>query len=220
MSQLHGGPGFPARPPRRQESVRTITSVPNRYSGDSDADDEGAERQSREELSLSQSNSSQSSRDVSLVRSSVPITRAVGSGSEDDDDKSIRGEDVLHPGLRTPPSNPKKLDTKRLSTDTVGRYEALFSSLETPRALPVMTPTDENGPLPPAFAKLQGISPHTGKIGDKAPKKEGSNTSLGPAPKLDIEGWKASKDDKPDTWCCESFPSAQCYLFAEPPPFD
>ncbi|KAG9005857.1 hypothetical protein FRB94_003928 [Tulasnella sp. JGI-2019a] len=209
MSQLQGSlPGAQPRTPHRRDSARTISSVPNRfYSGDSDADDEGtadeAERKSRgEELCVSQGSSAQPSPRGPLV---VPVKSDLGNGSDedDDDDQSIKGDASNHPGLRTPPSSSSHHShQKRDSTDTVGRYEALFSSLETPRALPVMTPMEEDDPLPAAFARLQGISPHTGKIGEAGHPKEDGKANLGPVPKLDIEGWRASKDDKPDTWCC------------------
>jgi len=90
----------------------------------------------------------------------------------------------------------------------------LFSSLETPRALPVLTPTSEGEPLPPAFAKLQGISPHSGKIGHRGSEDDGERRKpdLGVAPKLDLEGWRAAKDDKPETWCsiCNADATLKC----------
>ncbi|KAG8910379.1 Abscission/NoCut checkpoint regulator [Tulasnella sp. 408] len=74
------------------------------------------------------------------------------------------------------------------------------------------TPTSEGEPLPAVFAKLQSISPNTAKIGVNRGKKDvhdGPSTDsksdpsdLGPAPALDIEGWRAAKDNKPEEWCC------------------
>lgn len=222
MSQLQNGmPGLLDQQQQqrtaanRRDSGRTISTAPNRfYSGDSDADDEGtadeAERKSRdeEELSLSQGSSPKPPLLPGVLPTFSP--RDVGSSSDDDDDDddlSIKGDSSNHPGVRTPPQSQYQTQThkKRDSTDTVGRYEALFSSLETPRALPVMTPMEEDDPLPAAFAKLQAISPHAGKIGAVAPGPKGGGDAEidGPVPKLDIEGWRASKDDNPDTWCCE-----------------
>ncbi|KAG8864913.1 hypothetical protein FRB96_003500 [Tulasnella sp. 330] len=218
MSQLQSGmPGLEQRTPYRRDSSRTISAAPNRfYSTDSDADDEGtadeAERKSREDdgPSQSQDSSPNSALYGTLV---LPPRRDILSGSdEDDDDESIKGDNSNHPGVRTPPHphphphpHPQthpQTHHKRGSTDTVGRYEALFSSLETPRALPIMTQMDDDDPLPAAFAKLQGISPHAGKIGEVGAPKEESGSDLVTVPKLDVEGWRASKDDKPEAWCC------------------
>ncbi|KAG8906829.1 hypothetical protein FRB99_006004 [Tulasnella sp. 403] len=212
LSDSRPGSRSRARPPLRQESTRTIVSVPNQYSVDSDADDEGAAeelvRSTRDALSLegnSNSTSSQSSRDVSVDAARYVRNQAVvddDDGDDTDEAGSYKGrskarQDSQDSAQRTPPSHARKL-----SADTeVGRYEALFSSLETPRAPPMLSPTDEEEPLPSAFTKLQLMNAHTGKIEDRGQEEKDREPDLGPAPRLDLEGWRAAKDDKPETWC-------------------
>lgn len=220
--------------PLRQDSTATLSAVPHRlhqpYSADSDADDEGAADELvsrfRDQLGLedahSRSTSSNSSRDASVEASRFPHHRDDAGdeeGSASDSSQSIRGttrpttaeskgathdidEEAEAAGQRTPPSQPTRLSGDGGSD--VNRYRVLFDSLETPRALPVLTPTSEDEPLPPAFAKLQSISPNMARIQEKPEdESEGKHTPIGGVPKLDLEGWRASKDDKPETWCSE-----------------
>lgn len=206
--------------PMRRDSNKTIgaSNMTQRYSADSDADDESAAdelvRRVRDQLTLeghSRSNSSNSSRAASVEAAEYDRD---GEDDEDDDgtnsSASLKGGET---GQRTPPSKPRSL----LSSAKIemNRYQSLLQNLETPRALPAETPTSEGEPLPAVFAKLQSISPNTAKIGvnrGKGDVHDGPSTDsksdpsdLGPAPALDIEGWRAAKDNKPEEWCCEPY---------------
>ncbi|KAG9051071.1 Abscission/NoCut checkpoint regulator [Tulasnella sp. UAMH 9824] len=203
--------------PMRRDSNKTISAsnMAQQYSADSDADDESAAdelvRRVRDQLALeghSRSNSSNSSRAASVEAAEYDRD---GEDDEDDDDTnsstSLKGGET---GQRTPPSKPRSL----LSSAKIemNRYQSLLQNLETPRSLPAETPTSEGEPLPAVFAKLQSISPNTAKIGVNRGKEDvhdGPSTDsksdpsdLGPAPALDIEGWRAAKDNKPEEWCC------------------
>lgn len=203
--------------PIRRDSNKTIgaSNMTQQYSADSDADDEGAAdelvRRVRDQLAIeghSRSNSSNSSR-----AASVEAAEYDRDGEDDEDDDGTNSSASLkigETGQRTPPSKPRLLKTAKIE---MNRYQALLSNLETPRALPAETPTSEGEPLPAVFAKLQSISPNTGKIGvnrGKEDRHDGTSTDrksdpsdLGPVPRLDIEGWRAAKDNKPEEWCSE-----------------
>ncbi|KAG8935520.1 Abscission/NoCut checkpoint regulator [Tulasnella sp. 418] len=185
--------------PQRQDSTRTIT-VRNNYKADSDADDED-EAEAEDLIGRVNEEILLESRALSNIRDARGGSEGSGyeeddGGDDTDDEESLRGGPK---GQRTPPSRPKQL-----SADTdVGKYAALFSSLETPRAMPTMTRSDPSEPLPPLFARLQSIKAHDGVIGEESGQEvEAAKQTSGTTPKLDIEGWRAAKDDKPDTWCC------------------
>ena len=197
-----------SRGPLRLDS-KAVSSVPFHYSVDSDADDEGADdffRRVRDQLSLegdhSRSTSSNSSRAVSLG----PPTTTEEEDDDSDSSQSLKGSKwTLQTGQRTPPSRKATL----IDAD-YGRYAALLTTLETPRAVPELdTPStvggDEDEPLPSAFARLRDISPVRGAIGKKRSKLD-----LGPPARLDLEGWRNAKDNNPDVWCCEFSTAKLC----------
>jgi len=192
--------------------MRTL-SAHNHFSrgSESDADDEGEIiRRAIDEVKLhrpSAYSDGSRSRDAS-----VEASENDDEFDDDDDDASIGGREF---GLKTPPSQPIPLNedhttppsqTTALKTDTnLGRYEALFMSLETPRSQPAGSPIVTSEPLPSAFALLRSLNANTNEPSslDSTSKTTPTATGLGPAPVLDIDGWRATKDDKPETWCCK-----------------
>ncbi|KAG9017479.1 Abscission/NoCut checkpoint regulator [Tulasnella sp. 427] len=214
--------------PLRRDSNKTISAlnISQHYSADSDADDEGLAdelvRRVRDQLAFdvhSRSNSSHSSRAASVEAAEYDRE---GEYDDEDDDEDTNSSTSLkggQTGQRTPPSKPRLLSTAKIE---VNRYQSLLSNLETPRGLPAETPTSEGEPLPAVFAKLQSISPNTGKIGvnrGKGDDHDGPSadsksdpSDLGPAPRLDIEGWRAAKDNKPEEWCsiCNADAEVSC----------
>lgn len=107
-------------------------------------------------------------------------------------------------GIQTPPEDDEE----------VARYASLFKTLASPSRQPT-DPFDDpslNSTTKPAtdsenedskransvFAKLDGLHPQSG-----IPNVPVITAKVPGVPKLDIEGWRVTRDDDPDSWCCE-----------------
>ncbi|KAJ1307362.1 hypothetical protein OPQ81_001467 [Rhizoctonia solani] len=70
-------------------------------------------------------------------------------------------------------------------------------SLNTPHKLSTVRSDSEDSRANSVFAKLEGLHPQSG-----IPNIPVITAKVPGVPKLDIEGWRAKRDDDPDSWCC------------------
>ncbi|KAG8693393.1 hypothetical protein FRC08_009136 [Ceratobasidium sp. 394] len=138
----------------------------------------------------------------------------------------VQGSDLLENDLAsalsstlfsTPEKSSRSLSGASSPTDDdfeVARYASLLKTLSSPSRQPT-DPFDNLGLKAPktgpvddsdkeakradsVFAKLEGLHPQSG-----IPNVPVVTAKVPGAPKLDIEGWRAARDNDPDSWCCE-----------------
>ncbi|CAE6456759.1 unnamed protein product [Rhizoctonia solani] len=138
---------------------------------------------------------------------------AKDNGSLEDDLASALSSDVFPTSDKQalPPPSPH---TPSDDDAQVARYASLLQNLASPSRQP-MDPFDDPllnklNKLPAldlnnedskradsVFAKLEGLHPQSG-----IPNVPVVTAKVPGVPKLDIEGWRAKRDDDPDSWCC------------------
>ncbi|KAF8606514.1 hypothetical protein BDV93DRAFT_604492 [Ceratobasidium sp. AG-I] len=121
-------------------------------------------------------------------------------------------------GIQTPPEDDEE----------VARYTSLFKTLASPSRQPtdpfddlslnkstIQTKANpENEDFKRAdsvFAKLEGLHPQSG-----IPNIPVVTAKVPGVPKLDIDGWRVTRDDDPDSWCCICNADATLKCVAEP----
>ncbi|CUA75953.1 Abscission/NoCut checkpoint regulator [Rhizoctonia solani] len=71
-------------------------------------------------------------------------------------------------------------------------------SLNAPNKLPTLeSDSEDSRRANSVFARLEGLHPQSG-----IPNVPVVTAKVPGVPKLDIEGWRAKRDDDPDSWCC------------------
>ncbi|QRV89945.1 Zinc finger FYVE domain-containing protein 19 [Ceratobasidium sp. AG-Ba] len=152
----------------------------------------------------------------------------------------IKGSDSLETDLAsalsstmfsTPERPNKTLSGTSSATEDdadVARYASLLKTLSSPSrqptdpfdnpalTIPKTAPTDESDKeetkrADSMFAKLEGLHPQSG-----IPNVPVVTAKVPGAPKLDIEGWRAARDNDPDSWCCICNADATLRCMPEP----
>ncbi|EUC64949.1 zinc finger FYVE domain protein [Rhizoctonia solani AG-3 Rhs1AP] len=113
-----------------------------------------------------------------------------------------------------PPLAPPSPHTPSDDDAQVARYASLLQNLASPSRQPtdpfddlslnsanklpaLFSDSEDSKRADSVFAKLEGLHPQSG-----IPNVPVVTAKVPGVPKLDIEGWRAKRDEDPDSWCC------------------
>lgn len=164
-----------------------------------------------------------------LFSRSLPVVETLVPSSETTQDSLADNlASALSSTLFSTPERPKASLSPEPDDAQVDRYTSLLQNLSSPSRQPT-DPFDDPSLTSPktlgagdsdsedskransVFAKLEGLHPQSG-----IPTIPVVTAKVPGVPKLDIEGWRAGRDEDPDSWCCICNADATLQCTADP----